>query len=202
MFKILSTVAAVMMLASSALAGATALKSGECEFQLLDAKGIRPLSQAQLRLITDDGTVAAEATSDRTGKCTITAKSGEYLVAVGDKGIAVVSFNSASKRTVCKVIVPEKGKVVIGQAVTGGLIATGVGGASTAGVVSGALAAVGGVVGGGAVIGSTVLLGGAAALGGGIAAAVSNNKNDEASTTSAGSKAFGDNTQDDAGDTP
>ena len=177
MIKTLSTIAATMMFASSALAGAITLKSGDCEFQLRDAKGIKPLSQAQLRLITDEGTVAAEATSDRTGKCTITAKSGEYLVAVGEKGIAVITFEDASERTTCKVVVPAKAKVVIGQAATGAAVIAATTGGTTAAVGGGILAGVGGVLGGGAALGGAVLLGGAAAIGG-AAAAVANNNDD------------------------
>ncbi len=84
------------------------MKTGRCEFKLLDSKGVKPLAAAKLTVSdANDGSVAAEAVASKKGTCSVTLDEGRYVLGIDGVNIAVMESSTASEITECRIVVPE-----------------------------------------------------------------------------------------------
>ena len=106
--------------------------SGECSITLLEADGIRPMVNADLKLqATKDGSIAASTVSDKSGKCIVKLEDGRYILSVDGKNLTLIDASKKGEMAWCRIVVSAKPMLVGGQvagetvAVSGGLFGTG-----------------------------------------------------------------------------
>jgi len=170
------------------------LKTGECEFKLLDSKGVEPLAFSDLTLSSpENGDVVVQATADKRGECVVRLDAGRYILGVNGVNLSIMEVTASSEIAECRIVVPER-PMLVGAGEddddddTNVVVVVP---ATSAGAVTAAGA--GGGAGGAAVGGMTyVVVGGAAVLvGGGVAIGEHNDwgssdRKDSGVTTSAG----------------
>jgi len=84
------------------------MKTGRCEFKLLDSRGVKPLAAAKLTVSdANDGSIAAQAIASKKGTCSVTLDEGRYVLGIDGVNIAVMESSKASEITECRIVVPE-----------------------------------------------------------------------------------------------
>jgi hypothetical protein len=92
------------------------LTSGKCAITLLEADGIKPMADADLKLLTlKEGKEAAAAKSDRAGKCIVKLEEGRYILSVDGKNLTLVDASKNGQMAWCRIVVSENPMLVGGQ---------------------------------------------------------------------------------------
>lgn len=117
MKKTTISIAALLMAASMALAGALdQFKAGDISVSLLDKDGATPLQAASVKAIdAASGAVAAEAVSDDLGQAILALDAGRYVMNVNDINLAVFDVASDEGLSLARVIMPDAALLVAGQ---------------------------------------------------------------------------------------
>lgn len=117
MKKTTISIAALLMAASMALAGALdQFKAGDISVSLLDKDGATPLQAASVKALdAESGAVAAEAVSDDLGQAILALDAGRYVMNVNDINLAVFNVGADEGLSLARVIMPDAALMVAGQ---------------------------------------------------------------------------------------
>ncbi|MBC8453741.1 hypothetical protein H8D64_01655 [PVC group bacterium] len=89
------------------------LKSGKCEFKLLDSKGVTPLRFSEITFASPEtGDVVVQATTDKKGNSVVALETGRYIIGVNGINLSIMDVTETSEITECRIVVPEEPMMV------------------------------------------------------------------------------------------
>ena len=108
-------------------------KSGPVALTVMDANGVQPLQNTEVKLqAVENGQDLARSQSDTAGKASLSMPSGRYLLNVAGRQLCVVEFADDATLTACRVVVPNRARLVGGAEEkkddTGGMVPILIGG--------------------------------------------------------------------------